>query len=148
MHSKPLKTLPATPIIHYHFSQTAGTIFTILYTYSLLLMNTWNTYQSCIEACLKCAAVCDHCAVSCLAEEQVHDMRDCIRLDMECSAVCAATAKLMAMNSTRVAQWCTLCADVCDACAKECAKHDNDHCRMCAAQCKQCADECRKMNNH
>lgn len=111
-------------------------------------MTNWNTYQSCIEACLKCAAACDHCAVSCLEEEHVNDMRRCIRLDMECSAICATAARLTSLNSERIAQQCTICADICDACAAECGKHDNDHCRMCAEQCRQCAAECRKMNNH
>jgi hypothetical protein len=34
---------------------------------------------------------------------------------------------------------------VCEACAAECSKHDDDHCRRCAEACRRCAGECRSM---
>ena len=39
------------------------------------------------------------------------------------------------------------CAQICDACAKECEKHaaHMEHCRVCAEICRKCADECRKV---
>ncbi|HNP21719.1 MAG TPA: four-helix bundle copper-binding protein [Panacibacter sp.] len=40
---------------------------------------------------------------------------------------------------------CRLCADICEACANECAKHDTDHCRECATVCLSCAKMCRQM---
>lgn len=111
-------------------------------------MNNYSAFSTCIEACLRCAAVCDHCAVSCLKEEHVAHMRRCIQLDMECSLMCTTAARLMSMGSEHAVAICTLCADICDACANECAQHDNEHCRMCAEQCRACAAECRKMNNN
>jgi hypothetical protein len=65
---------------------------------------------------------------------------------MECAAMCYATAQLLSLGSSQVVQLCVLCADVCDACAAECEKHDNDHCRKCAKLCKECAKECREIN--
>ena len=106
----------------------------------------YNQYKDCIEACLACAAVCDHCASSCLREEHMHMMTKCVQLDMECADICYTAAKLLSLGSLQSAAICTICADVCDACAAECGKHDNDHCRMCAEACKKCADECRRMN--
>lgn len=107
-------------------------------------MSGYNQYQSCIEACLKCASVCNFCASSCTKESDVQHMAECIRLDMECAVMCYTAAQLMSIGSIRVREVCKICADVCDACANECAKHDNDHCRMCAEACRQCAQECRK----
>ncbi|HEX6334710.1 MAG TPA: four-helix bundle copper-binding protein [Flavisolibacter sp.] len=37
------------------------------------------------------------------------------------------------------------CADICEKCTIECAKHQTEHCQECAQACKGCADECSKM---
>lgn len=55
-------------------------------------------YQSCIDACLRCASECNHCASACLQEEDVKMMARCIQLDMECAAICYAAAQVMSMN--------------------------------------------------
>lgn len=104
-----------------------------------------TTYQSCIEACMKCAEACDHCAASCLREENVEMMSTCIQLDLECSAMCKTAAHLMQLQSTHANAACQLCADICNACAEECEKHDNEHCLHCASVCRQCAEECMSM---
>src|SRR3954449_9487675 len=103
----------------------------------------YHQYKSCIDACLACAAVCNHCAASCLQEEDVKMMARCIQLDMECSAACYAAAQLMSLGSSQAKEMCLICAELCDACSEECGKHNNEHCRECAETCSQCADECR-----
>lgn len=102
-------------------------------------------YGECIEACLKCKAVCDHCAASCLREPHVEHMTRCIQLDLECAAICEAAATLMSLGSDHAHHICQLCADICNACADECSKHGNDHCRNCAEVCRKCAEECSAM---
>jgi len=72
-------------------------------------------------------------------------MAKCIQLDMECSALCYASAQLMSLGSNKAKDVCTICAELCDQCAKECSQHENEHCKECAQACSQCADECRKM---
>lgn len=89
-----------------------------------------------------CVNACNHCFSSCLKEDDVKMMTDCIRLDKECAEVCSFTI-LMFHNSPFVDNYLELCIKVCDACGEECAKHDNEHCRMCAEACKKCADACR-----
>ncbi|WP_367649298.1 four-helix bundle copper-binding protein [Burkholderia contaminans] len=44
-------------------------------------------YQSCISACDACATACDHCAAACLAESQVSQFMDCIKLDLDWGAL-------------------------------------------------------------
>lgn len=110
-------------------------------------MKGYHDYKKCIEACLRCAAICNHCASSCTQEEDVTMMARCIRLDMECAALCYAAAQLMSLGSGKANQLCKLCADMCDECGAECSKHDNEHCQECAQMCKQCADECRAMSD-
>ncbi len=107
----------------------------------------YHHYKECIDACLACGAVCNHCASSCLKEDKVQMMAQCIQLDMECAAMCYATAQVMSLGGSQALQLATLLADICDACGAECGKHDTKHCKECAAACKKCADICRRMNN-
>lgn len=102
-------------------------------------------YESCIEACNACADACDHCAAACLAEPDVKKMAECIRLDMDCAAICRLASGYMARGSSFAQDVCGLCADVCEACGAECAKHPQDHCQACADVCRRCAEECRRM---
>lgn len=108
-------------------------------------MNDYHTYKTCIDACLACAAICNHCASGCLKEDDVKMMAKCIQLDMECAAICYTAAELMSLGSSRAKEICRICADICEACAEECAKHNHEHCKECAEACKKCAEECRKM---
>ena len=103
-------------------------------------------YRTCIEACLHCMSISNHCASSCLQEKDVDAMAQCIRLDMECAAICRTAAELMTMGSQHANAICQICADICQACAEECEKHMTmDHCRQCATACRTCAEECLSM---
>jgi hypothetical protein len=105
----------------------------------------YHENKKCIDACLACAAVCNYCAASCLQEPDVKMMARCIQLDMECAALCYASAQLMSLGSSKTAELCRLCAAACQACAAECTKHDNEHCKECADACTACAEECKNM---
>ena len=105
-------------------------------------MNAYHQYKICIDACLNCAAVCNHCAASCAKENKSDQLSNCIQLTMECAAICYAAAQLMSLGSDKIKELCALCAVMCDTCAAECNRHENIHCRECAAICTKCADEC------
>jgi len=102
-------------------------------------------FESCIDACNACADACDFCAASCLKENDVKAMARCIALDMDCAAICRTAAAFMARDSEFAMAICQTCADICDACGDECAKHQMAHCQTCAQVCRRCADECRRM---
>jgi hypothetical protein len=102
-------------------------------------------HSSCIAACDACAAACDHCATACLGESQVAQLADCIRLDIDCAAVCRLASGAMARGSSEAKAICALCATLCDACAAQCEKHEHEHCRQCAQACRNCAEACRAM---
>lgn len=108
-------------------------------------MDSFAQYRACIEACLRCAAICNHCAASCLQEEHVEKMTKCIQMDMECAAICIATAQVLSMGGTQAKEMAMICAQICDQCSMECAKHDNRHCRECSDICHNCANECRDL---
>lgn len=102
----------------------------------------YHDYQKCIDACLNCAAICNHCASACLGEKDVKMMARCIQLDQECAALCYASAQLMSLGSTKSNQICQVCAEICHECAEECGKHQMSHCQECAEACRNCAKEC------
>lgn len=102
-------------------------------------------FQSCINECYSCATACDHCAASCLMEQDVKMMARCIALDMDCAQICRMAASTMARGSEFATTICGMCADVCEACGEECAKHQMAHCQECAEACRRCAAECRRM---
>jgi len=68
-------------------------------------------------------------------------------MDMACASICRAAAELMSLGSDYSKQLCKLCAEMCDACAAECEKHDMDHCQDCAKACRKCSAVCREMIN-
>lgn len=84
-------------------------------------------------------------AYACLSERDVAAMAECIRLDHDCAELCRLAVGLMSRGSRFSVEACRLCAEICDACAQECERHDFDHCRACAQACRKCADECRRM---
>lgn len=110
------------------------------------MAGNYHQYQSCIDACLRCAAICNHCASSYLQEADIKMMARCIQLDMECAALCYAAAQVMSLGGQTAEQLCRVCADICQACGDECARHQQmEHCRECADACHRCAEECRRM---
>lgn len=72
-------------------------------------------------------------------------MKNCIRLDTQCAAMCRLAAQFMALGSDYASQICRLCVELCKACAQECARHEHQHCQDCARACNACADACLKM---
>ena len=101
-----------------------------------------------LEALASCAAHCRSCADACLAEEDPAELRECIRLDLDCADICSATAAVLARSSGTHAIDRSLldaCMASCEACGAECSGHadHHDHCARCAEACRRCADACR-----
>lgn len=102
-------------------------------------------YQSCIDACVRCAQECENCHDACLSEKDVAKMAECIRLDKDCAESCWTAAGFMSRGSRFAQDICRVCAEICEACGAECRKHKADHCQRCADECERCAEECRQM---
>ena len=102
-----------------------------------------------IESALACAQSCTTCADACLAEEKVADLRQCIRLNLDCADICAAAATMASRrtgsNEAVLHATVEACARACEACAEECGGHAemHEHCRICAEACRDCAEACR-----
>ena len=112
--------------------------------------NVNDVLVRCIEECLSCAQVCTVCADACLAEEMVAQLRQCIRLNLDCADLCDATARLASRrtgsNTELLRQVIEACATACRLCGEECARHADrhEHCRICAEACRACEQACRQ----
>jgi hypothetical protein len=107
------------------------------------------TLARAIDAALACSQTCTACADACLAEPDVADMQRCIRDDLDCADVCAATSRILSRQTagdpalTRAVL--EACIQACDTCAASCGEHrdHHEHCRICADACEACGQACR-----
>jgi hypothetical protein len=104
-----------------------------------------------IDAVSACAQACTACADACLSEQMVAELTKCIRTDLDCADICAATARVLSRhtgydaNITR--SILEACAVACESCGDECERHAgmHEHCRICAEACRACEAACRDL---
>ncbi|GKU85190.1 four-helix bundle copper-binding protein [Niallia sp. NCCP-28] len=99
--------------------------------------------QQLVRSLQECMIACNHCLNECLAETHVEMMLDCIRLDRECAEFCSYLEQAVIRKSPFVHALTSLCISICEACAKECQKHEHRHCQYCAEICTQCLAVCK-----
>lgn len=103
----------------------------------------------CIEECYSCAQTCTTCADACVAEETVAELRQCIRLNVDCADVCAGTGSMSSRrtggNVELLDSVIQACAIGCRRCGDECGRHApmHEHCRICAEACRRCEQACK-----
>jgi hypothetical protein len=79
----------------------------------------------------------------------VAQLRQCIRLNLDCADVCEATGRLASRqtgtNETVLRAMLKTCEEACARCAEECARHANhmEHCAICAETCRRCEAACK-----
>ena len=102
-----------------------------------------------IEAAYACAQTCTSCADACLAEEMVAELRQCIRLNLDCADVCDTTGRVLSRWGEERIQTAVLeaCLQACRLCAEECERHADmhEHCRVCAVACRECEEACDRL---
>jgi hypothetical protein len=106
---------------------------------------------ACIEACIACAQTCESCADACLSEDGVQELRKCIRLNLDCADICAATSRVLTRQTEYDAplskSQLESCRQACATCAEECERHADmhEHCRLCAEECRGCEAACSRL---
>jgi hypothetical protein len=101
----------------------------------------------CIEECYSCAQICTSCADACLAESEVRDLTQCIRLDLDCADICNITGRIATRRTGSdeevIRRMLDVCAASCRLCGEECQRLARmEHCRICAEACKRCLQAC------
>jgi hypothetical protein len=103
-----------------------------------------------IDDLVDCASTCNQCADACLAEGDPALAR-CIRLNLDCADVCAATARVISRQTGgapgAVRSLLEACMAACRSCGDECEGHGAhmEHCAICAEQCRRCEETCRSL---
>jgi len=103
--------------------------------------------QNCIEECKNCEQICSESIQYCLQQGGPHVDQRHMQILLDCVRLCAESASFMMRASPMQSELCTLCADVCDRCAKACEAFPNDQqMKACADFCRRCANTCRDMS--
>jgi hypothetical protein len=106
---------------------------------------------ACIEACVECAQACASCADACLSEDDVQDLRKCVRLNLDCDDICSATGRVLTRQTEYDAPvsraQLEACRQACATCGEECERHagHHEHCRICAEACRRCETACAEL---
>jgi len=98
-----------------------------------------------VQTLRRCAEACKRCIGGCLQENDINPMRECIRLDLDCAAICDLVAEYVGRGSAFSTQLLHHCSVICNTCATECEQHRKmEHCRLCAEACFACANACEE----
>ena|SRR5690554_3964131 len=110
--------------------------------------NVNHALLDCIEHCFDCEQACIVCADACLAEDDVDELKQCIRLSLDCADVCRATGSMASRrtgsNERLLRLMLEICQAACELCEQECRRHAgaHAHCRVCADACAECRNAC------
>ena len=96
--------------------------------------------------CIKTGEACINHCLDLLAQGD-KEMAACAKSVNELLAVCAALQRLATVDSKFLPKYAKVSAEVCEACEKECRKHEKKHkeCKACADSCAACLKECKKI---
>lgn len=82
----------------------------------------------------------------CLPMGGPHVAPDHVKAMTDCIQACQVCADFMTRGSEQHAVQCAACAEICDACARSCARIDSPQMQHCAEVCRRCASSCREMS--
>jgi len=104
-----------------------------------------------IDTLSDCAQACIADTDADLSEQNLAEMVRCVRLCLDCTDVCTATAgvisRLAEYDPATTKPLLEACAAVCKSCGDECERHapHHEHCRVCAEACRRCEWACRDL---
>jgi len=112
---------------------------------------TWKKFltagllAAAIEASGDCAQACTADTGADLGEQNLAEMITYIRLYLDCTDICTATAAVLSRPAERDLSATRLlvgaCAAICQSCGDECERHAHMlHCRVCAEACRDLLD--------
>jgi hypothetical protein len=122
----------------------------LLDTYPLTVDVNVDLLAATIDALSDCAQACTADTDADLSEQNLAEMITCIRLCLDCTDICTATAGVI----SRLAEYdpgttkplLEACATMCNSCGDECERHAHmPHCRICAEACRRCERACREL---
>lgn len=125
-----------------------NTLHSMLQTHPQASIENLSIISEALHALALCEQVCLTCADACLAEESPESLRTCIRQDLDCATVCAATSRLLLRRTSSgiavLHAQLHACVLACQVCADVCSAHaaHHEHCAVCARTCRSCQEKC------
>lgn len=102
-------------------------------------------YHALLEKVWHCSIISEKCAAACLASDRIGQLVTCIRLSLDCAETCMLLVRSVKRQSVLVPSLLRICDYICQLCADECGKHEEDACQQCAAACLLCSEACGKL---
>jgi len=102
-----------------------------------------EVYSELVESLKNCDAACKNCAISCVEEEDIEKMSNCIKLNLHCAEVCHLALSLVIRDSEYAESAVELCINICAESATECDEYEHDQCLISAEACRRTAAHCR-----
>lgn len=99
-------------------------------------------HEALVKTIQNCEAVCEHMTTFLKGKHDVQCRTKQLILLRDCADICGLTAKFVARGSMFSRDTAALCACICEACGKECAKFPDPESQNCAKVCLHCAREC------
>jgi Domain of Unknown Function (DUF326) len=101
-----------------------------------------------VELSFDCVQACTVAADRCLSEETEDNLRECLRLVVDCAGLCVAAGEMASRDCTRsasVMELLSACRQACLSAAAECERvaFGRPYCQACARACRACAEACR-----
>ena len=122
----------------------------MLDTYPRALKIDADLLATTIDALSDCAQACTADTDADLGEDNLAEMVKCIRLCLNCTDICTATAavisRLAEYDASATRPLLEACAAICRSCGDECERHAHmPHCRVCAEACRRCERACQEL---
>jgi hypothetical protein len=98
-----------------------------------------------------CAITCNICADACLGEQNVENLTQCIRFNLDCADICSSTAAIISRQTNSstdlIKAQLQACKTACKTCGDECQKHAqaHEHCKICSDVCHKCMQTCDQL---
>jgi hypothetical protein len=122
----------------------------MLETYRALVIDA-SVLAAAIDALNDCAQACDADADADLGDDDIASMITCLRLCLDCSDVCTATARVTTRQTASDLGVTRLLVEastaICARCGDECQKHApmHAHCRVSEQACRRCEQACKDL---
>jgi hypothetical protein len=99
----------------------------------------------CRDLCAESHEVCTETLNHCLTIGGDHAERGHLTLLVDCAQICETSADFMSRRSRLHHVICRACTEVCEQCAQDCERFEDEEMNRCAEICKRCAEACRQM---
>ncbi|MEW9669781.1 four-helix bundle copper-binding protein [Ammoniphilus sp. 3BR4] len=91
-----------------------------------------------------CEAVCEHMVTMMLHQPDLHARTMQIQFLRDCADICALTAKYLSRQSSFTRSLIQKCAEICEACGRECSRFQDEMSQHGTRVCFHCAAACRE----